>query len=91
MTSEYIDEFPDPVYGSADANVLNNKRLRVSSSGELLHAFAGGVYLAMSERNWQKLFSSLGRLEIEVPPKVTHRLVVNNDEGTAHFVTEVKS
>lgn len=84
MPSEISTELPDPAYGSAVANSGDHRRLRVASDGNLIHADAGGVYLAMSERNWQALFAAVQELEVTQPP-VTYRLVADDTTQTAGF------
>lgn len=85
---------PDPVYGSADVHATDHHRLRASASvtdgGQvLIHAHMGGLYIAMSERNWQYLFAQLGRLEVDAPPVKTHRIRMNDAEGTATIETVI--
>lgn len=91
--SEPIEvKLPDPVYGSADIHAIDHHRLRanatVNADGTvLIHAHLGGLYVAMSERNWQHLFKTLGRLEVVAPPVVTHRIRMNDVDGTASIET----
>lgn len=92
MSTDNTSRLPDPVYGSVNANHDDHHRLRVcssSSSGVLLHAHIGGVYLAMSERNWRQLFNELSQLDIVAPPAVTHRIRFNDADRTATIDTEV--
>lgn len=93
MSTDNTSRLPDPVYGSANANHDDHHRLRVSSSstggGALLHAHIGGVYVAMSERNWRQLFNQLSQLDIVAPPAVTHSIRFNDADRTATIDTEV--
>lgn len=94
-TQDHITgDLPDDVYGSADANPSNLKRLRVTvtthdkTGSVLLHAHIGGIYLAMSERNWRGLFKAITSLEIEVKP-VTHKIIFDDAKGEAWIETAV--
>jgi hypothetical protein len=49
----------------------------------LLHAHVGGVYLAMTERNWRALYDALSQLEVEEPPVRTVRINFNDAAGEA--------
>lgn len=92
MSTIHDTRLPDPVYGSADANVVDHHKLRVSSSldgSTLLHAHLGGVYVGMSERNWRALFAALGQLDIVAAPVVTHRITMDDENGTATISSEV--
>ena len=91
-TQDHIrGELPDDVYGSADVG-YKSKRLRVRVTGNdrdgtiLLHANIGGIYLAMSERNWRGLFKAITSLEIEVKP-VTHKIIFDDAKGEARIET----
>ena len=87
-------ELPDDVYGAADANPTNLKKLKVSvttndtTGSVLLHAHIGGIYLAMTERNWRGLFKAITSLEIEVKP-VTHKIIFDDAKGEAWIETAV--
>lgn len=86
MSTIHDSRLPDPVYGAADTNALDHRRLRVSSSldgSTLLHAHLGGLYIGMTERNWRALFAALGELEIVAPPVVTHQIKFDDENGTA--------
>lgn len=92
MSMEYVTALPDPVYGSADTHASDHQRLKVKGSADgstLIHAFLGGVYVAMSERNWRALFTAIGQVDIVAPPAVTHRIRMDDDQGTATITTEV--
>lgn len=85
---------PDPVYGSADVHASDHHRIKASATVSdrghvLLHAHLGGLYIAMSERNWQHLFATLGRLEVVAPPVKTHRIRFNDADGTATIDTVI--
>lgn len=82
--SESSTELPDPVYGSADVNRGDCRRLSTSSTttptATLLHAHIGPIYIAMTERNWRALFHSIEQLDVPVP---TYRIHFNDDQATA--------
>ena len=90
MSTKDHTELPDDVYGAADANPINLKRLKVSVTSHsktgtvLLHAHIGGIYLAMSERNWRGLFKAITSLEIEVKPTRTIRFTMDDANREAH-------
>lgn len=85
MSVKGITELPDPIFGSADVGTTDRK-LSVSAGGQLLHAHIGGIYIAMSERNWRTLFAAMSELEIEVEPK-NYRIVFDDDTSEATVVT----
>lgn len=92
-TQDHITgDLPDDVYGAADANPINLKRLKVSVTTHsktgtvLLHAHIGGIYIAMSERNWRGLFQAITSLEIEVKP-VTRHVIFDDPKGEARIET----
>ena len=85
-------ELPDEVYGAADVGKVNPKRLSIRVTGSdktanvMIHANIGGIYLAMTERNWRALFKAITSLEIEVKP-VTHKIVFDDAKGEARIET----
>lgn len=90
MSTQNNTDLPDEVYGAADCNVANNRRLRVSYTPSevggpgLLHAHLGGVYVAMTERNWRAVFAALSQLEVKEPPARTIRISMDDERGEAH-------
>lgn len=92
MSTPKNSRLPDPVYGSADVHTSDSRSLRynatVTDNGDvLIHAHLGGIYIAMTERNWQHLYRELGTLEVVAPPVVTHRIRMNDADGTATIET----
>lgn len=87
MSTKHTTQLPDPVYGSADAHPGgDHQRLTVSTTTSdtgttLLHAHIGGIYLAMTERNWQTVWAALHTLE--VPVNRTIKIRFNDQDGTA--------
>ena len=79
------------VHGGADVAASGSRELRVSSTsstaaGVMLHAYIGGIRIAMSERNWQVLFASLKELEVDVPPTRNFTIVFDDEKGEARIV-----
>lgn len=93
MSTEARDsQLPDPVYGSADANAVDPRRMRANASVTtngtvLVHAHLGGVYIAMTEANWRHVYRELSQLEVVAPPVTTHRIRLNDANGTATIET----
>lgn len=92
MSKPHVTRLPDPVYGSADVHAGDHHRLSASatvtdSGTVLVHAHLGGLYLAMTERNWRALYTALGQVEVVAPPTVTHRIRMNDADRTATIET----
>lgn len=81
MSTKRSTQLPDPIFGSADVNAVG-RTLTVSAGDNLLHAFIGPLYIAMSERNWRTLFASISELEPSVEPR-TYRIVFDDEARTA--------
>jgi len=67
MSTKHTIELPDPVYGGANIGPNERRRLHVSNSDKLIHAFAGGLHIAMSERNWRAMFAAIATLSAPAP------------------------
>lgn len=86
MSTTHVTRLPDPVYGSCDAHTSDHHRLSIKGSEDgstLIHVFLGGVYVAMTERNWQNLFAAITQVDIVAPPVKTHRIHMNDTDRTA--------
>lgn len=86
MTTTHSATLPDPVYGSADVGRRDDHSIVVSSTTNssgttLLHAHLGGIYIAMTERNWQTLWAALQTLQ--VPANRTIKIRFDDENGTA--------
>ena len=95
-TQDHIaGDLPDDVYGSADANPSNLKRLRVTvtthdtTGSVLLHAHIGGIYLA----DWQvvhvlllkQLFTLFSLGNVMLPLQKYRALLTDQNKQTARF------
>lgn len=87
MSIRHITELPDPIMGSADVASGSSKALKVSAGKTLIHAHIGGLYIAMSERNWRALFAAIETLEHEADER-SFRIVFNDEDRTATAVAE---
>jgi hypothetical protein len=84
MSDSYSTQLPDNVYGGVTLHTDEAPKMRVSNGpGELIHAFIGGFYVAMSEANWRALFQAIE--ELDAPQ--THRIVFDDVQGTAKVVS----
>lgn len=86
MTTTHSGTLPDRVYGSADVGRRDDRNIVVSTSTNsagttLLHAHLGGIYIAMTERNWQATWAALQTLE--VPVNRTIKIRFDDEAGTA--------
>lgn len=88
MPNEYVTQLLDPVYGAADITKPSEPlklRVSVTDDGPLIHAFLGGLYLAMTERNWAILFNAIQ--QVDVPVTTTHYIRMDDATGTATIKT----
>jgi hypothetical protein len=89
MSRHDDSRLPDPVYGAAnswpqDGHHISVNYTKAKGGGRgLLHAHLGGMYLAMTERNWRALYAALSQLEVEEPPVRTVRISFNDAAGEA--------
>ena len=87
MSTTHVTQLPDPVMGSADVGSGNSKAVKITAGKNLIHAHIGGLYVAMSERNWQALYAAMETLEFQ-PEERSFRIVFNDMAGTATAVAE---
>lgn len=63
--TKYEDLLPDKVYGSANTANLNDHRKMVitladhSDGSVIINVFLGGVYVYITERNWNEIYSAI--------------------------------
>lgn len=83
MSIRHNIQLPDSVYGAVTLRPEGDKELSMSiGPGDLIHAHIGGMYIAMTQRNWRVLFATMETLEIDDKPR-TFRLVVDDENRTA--------
>ena len=54
-----MKRLPSDVYGSADVNPSDNRRLRIVADDQLVHVHVGGLYIAMLRDGWRVLIDAI--------------------------------
>lgn len=84
--SIYVTELPDRVHAHLSMTGSSAPiELRVHGGKNTnIDVFIGGLYLGMTERNWQTLFNAIQQVDIEAPPTRTVHISMDDANREAH-------
>jgi len=82
----YVTELPDRIHAHLSMTRSSQPaELRVHGGRDTnIDVFIDGLYLGMTERNWQILFHAITQVEIEVPPTRTVHITMDDANAEAH-------